>query len=186
MTRKGAPSSTMYSRAGGVVVPVMRDAPVITIRVEASPPPPPPPPAPEPVQPPLLELEPPPMPAEKAASLNARIAAITDEAIAAFNAILGKPNGLLPRVTGVGIEKRRDQVKRCLKVASDICNEQYGCPKVTPQFWEQYFATVDQDAFRSGRGPYTGDHMNWRPTFEYLTRPRTMLEVFERAVADYD
>mgnify|MGYP001312339907 CR=1 FL=1 len=114
-----------------------------------------------------------------------RIATVTNDAIGAYNRILGKPAGLLAAVRAtVGADTRREQVKRCLKTASEICQELYGDSRVTPSFWTAYFESAAEDGFHSGRGPYTGEHSNWRPDFEYLTRKKTMLKLFERAVDD--
>lgn len=114
-----------------------------------------------------------------------RISTITADAIAAYNRILGKPNGLLRAVrASVGVDTRREQVKRCLKTASEICQDLYGDSRITPEFWAAYFESAAADDFSSGRGPYTGDHKDWRPDFEYLTRKTTMLKLFERAVDD--
>lgn len=112
------------------------------------------------------------------------LAEITDDAITAFNEILGKPNGLLARVTKAGREERQKLVKRCLKTASEICaDQQQGDPNITPKFWAAYFAEVDRDPFKSGRQPPGPGHENWKPDFEYLTRPKTMLEVFDGAMS---
>jgi len=110
---------------------------------------------------------------------------VTVDAITAFNAKLGKPKGKLAAVSlTIGIEKRQTQVKRCLRVATQICREQYGDPRVTPEFWVAYCAEIDRDPFKSGRTQPGEGHANWRPTFEYLTREKTMLEVFDAAVAE--
>lgn len=116
-----------------------------------------------------------------------RISTITADAIAAYNRILGKPAGLLRAVrTTVGIDSRRDQVSRCLKTASEICQDLFGDSRVTPEFWTAYFESAQADDFHSGRGPYSGAHANWRPDFEFLTKKKTMLKLFERAVSDED
>lgn len=113
-----------------------------------------------------------------------RLTEVTRDAIAAFNAKLGKPNGVLPAVNAsVGIEKRRDQVKRCLRVARQICHQQFGDPHVTPAFWRAYWVEVDRDDFKSGRQEPGRGHENWTPNFEYLTREVVMLDVFDRAAA---
>lgn len=44
-----------------------------------------------------------------------------------------------------------------------------------------YFAECAADPFRNGAGPYAPPHENWRPDFEFLTRPAEMLKVFDRA-----
>lgn len=111
-----------------------------------------------------------------------RIASVTEEAIAAYNASLGKPVGKLASVNPkVGRKKRQEQVQRSLQTASEICDDQFGDKKITPEFWDSYFAACSDDDFHNGTGPYSGAHANWRPDFEYLTRPATMLKVFERA-----
>lgn len=111
-----------------------------------------------------------------------REATVTTDAIEAYNRILGKPNGLLTAVNPkVGKSKRQQQVRRSLQVASEICEDQFGDKRVTPAFWQAYFEACAEDPFHSGAGPYSGQHANWRPDFEFLTRPATVLKVFERA-----
>jgi hypothetical protein len=114
-----------------------------------------------------------------------RLRQVTDDAIAAFMAKLGKPAGLLPGVSAtVGREKRQGQVKRCLRVARQICEQQFGSTTITRQFWDAYFVTVDADPFKSGRQQPGKGHENWTPTFEYLTREDVMLEVFDKATSE--
>lgn len=120
--------------------------------------------------------------ARKAVEAAQRLSVHTDNAMAAYNAIVAKPAGLLSRVTKVGIEERRTDVKRCLRVAARICQHQYGDPAITPQFWDDYFHLVAEDDFKSGRQKSGKGHPNWRPGFEYLTRRETMTEVFEHAL----
>lgn len=122
-------------------------------------------------------------PADLPAKRAERISAITADAIEAYNRILGKPNGLLRAVrASVGIDSRREQVKRCLKTASEICQELYGDSRITPEFWKAYFESASESDFHSGKGPYRGEHENWRPDFDYLTKKNTMLKLFDRAV----
>lgn len=121
---------------------------------------------------------------EKHDSKQERLAQVTSEAIATYNATLAKPAGLLPAIRRVGLDKRRQQVFRCVKVAREICAEQHGSDRITAEFWEAYFAACAQDDFLSGRGPYTNGHANWLPDFEYLTRPATLLKVYERTAGD--
>lgn len=124
-------------------------------------------------------------PADLDARRQVRISTIADDAISAYNRILAKPVGLLAAVHAtVGRDKRREQVRRCLKTASEICTDQFRDSRVTPEFWETYFGACNEDGFHSGKGPYLGAHANWRPDFEFLTRPTTMLKVFERATAE--
>lgn len=126
-----------------------------------------------------------PSPADLGIKRAERLAAVSADAVAAYNRILGKPNGLLRAVRpGVGQDTRRDQVKRCVKTAAEICQSLYGDSRITPAFWEAYFESASDDPFHSGRGPYGGEHANWRPDFEFLTRRATMLKLFERAVDD--
>nr|GAT43709.1 predicted protein [Mycena chlorophos] len=109
-----------------------------------------------------------------------RLTAVTLDAMAAYNAILAKPNGLLPAVTEVGLDNKRSWVKRCRKVAREICARQYGEPLITRAFWDDYFGACDADEHKSGRAGGGKDHENWTPDFEYLTRPDVMIEVFDR------
>jgi hypothetical protein len=114
-----------------------------------------------------------------------RLAQVTDEAVAAFNEILGKPKGLLPAVhPTVGRKNRQRDVTRCLPVAADICQEQFGNKHISPEFWRAYFTSCAADPFKSGQQKPGREHGNWTPTFEYLTRPKTMLEVFDKAVSE--
>lgn len=138
--------------------------------------------------PPQLTLVPdaPPQPklkAKKAAPpVDPVLARITDEAVAAYNRILAKPNGRLSPVTALSIATRREQVAKSFDVAAEICRDRFGDPTVTPEFWTAYFEEVSYDEFRSGRAQYAGSHSNWKPDFEYLVRPATMIKVFESAV----
>lgn len=128
---------------------------------------------------------PPAPPADLQTRRTQRTAQVTDEAISAYNRILAKPTGLLAAVHAtVGRAKRQQQVTRCLKTASEICQDQFGDSRVVPEFWESYFTACAEDDFHSGRGPYGGGHANWRPDFEFLTRPAQMLKVFDRATAE--
>lgn len=113
------------------------------------------------------------------AKIGERTSAITIDAVNAYNAILGKPNGRLSAVH-LANEVRQGQVKRCLPVARQIC-EKLGQP-LDGVFWENYFAECDRDPFKRGDGPYTGTHANWRPDFEYLTRKDVMTVVFDKAM----
>jgi hypothetical protein len=117
------------------------------------------------------------------AIIDRRVCEITDECIAAYNAILAKPHGKLAKVSAVGIENRRKDVKRSIEVASRMCLELYGDRKITPEFWQQYFSEVNKDDFKAGRQAGGPGHENWLPTFEYLTRPAIMVDVFEKAMS---
>lgn len=116
-----------------------------------------------------------------------RLAKITAEAIETFNASpLVKANGgLLASVSAtVGREKRQQQVARCIRTARAICQESYASQVITREFWVDYWAEVAQDEHKSGRRGGGRDHPNWLPTFEYLTREKTMLEVYDRASSE--
>lgn len=128
----------------------------------------------------------PPEPAKPICLTNAkaeRLSQVTIEAVDAFNAILGKPNGQLAAVH-LKNEVRQNQVKRCLSVAREICEKQYSSPIITPAFWQDYFAECSRDPFKNGTGPYSGAHANWRPDFEFLTRKETMTTVFDKAMSE--
>ena len=115
-----------------------------------------------------------------------RLAEGTDEAIAAWNASkLVKPNGgLLATVNpAVGRENRRNQVKRCIAIARDICREQ-GHQRIPAEFWAEYFAVAARDDFHAGRQGGGRGHERWMPDFEFLTQPKTMLKLFERVESE--
>ena len=115
-----------------------------------------------------------------------RLAVVTDEAITAFNAspLIKQNGGLLASVhPTVGRANRQAQVKRCVKVARDICRVSFESEIITPEFWEQFFAICHGDDFLAGRGPKSPGHEGWVSNFEYLTRPATMLKVFEKSEA---
>ena len=121
---------------------------------------------------------------EKHAKLEARLTQITRDAMAAYNATLAKPNGHCRKVTEIGFEKKRLLVKRCLKIASEICEVQYGGPQITAKFWSDYFQTISRDEFKSGRAGGGKGHEGWIPNFAYLTRPDVMIDVFDQASTD--
>lgn len=112
-----------------------------------------------------------------------RLAQVTDEATAAYNAICAKPNGLMAKATVASLERRRANVKRVLGMAKRICAEEYRADRITAQFWTDYFTAVQADDFKSGRQGGGKGHEGWEPDFEYLTRPDTMAEVYERQVS---
>jgi uncharacterized protein YdaU (DUF1376 family) len=126
-------------------------------------------------------------PADMKAHRAQRLAQITDEAIETFNAsALVKPNGgLLATVSPkVGREKRQQQIARCLRTAKAICLEDYDSQTITREFLEDYWNCCAADEHKSGRRGGGKDHPDWRPTFEYLTREQTMLEVYDRVKAE--
>lgn len=112
-----------------------------------------------------------------------RLRQVTLDAIEAYNAKLTSPNGLLSRVgTKVGLETRMAQVRAAIKTASQICQQLYGTPTVTREFWEAYCDEVANDPFKSGKQPGGQGHENWKPGFKYLLRPAVMAEVFDAAM----
>ena len=111
---------------------------------------------------------------------------ITEDAITAFNAssLVKSNGGNLPNVSpGVGREKRKAQVKRCLRTARAICEETTGSSTVTPDFWATYFNAVADDDFYAGRTAASKGHDNWVPDFALLTREDTMLRIYDRQVS---
>lgn len=124
-------------------------------------------------------------PVKLAEKRQARLREITQDAIAAYNAMLTRPRGLLPFVKpGVGTKAREKQVARIIDVASDICRAEYGDPKITRRFWDDVFGLVREDDFLSGRRPPGAEHPNWRPDFEFLTRPKTLLRLYDDIAED--
>lgn len=109
---------------------------------------------------------------------------ITADAVEAFNrAPFTRDNGgRCPNVKLVN-KVREQQVDRCISTASEICLQQYGSPVIGPEFWTDYWATVDSDPFHSGRIAGSGTHASWTPDFEYLTNPKTMTKLFDKAMS---
>jgi len=116
----------------------------------------------------------------------ARLAGVTMDAMQVYNGLLAKPNGALPKVSDVNIAKKRRWVERCIQVASEICQRQYGSKLITLQFWQDFFNACDGDDFMAGRSRNGAGHENWKPDFEYLTRPDVMTKVFERVTSEED
>lgn len=109
-----------------------------------------------------------------------KLAAITDIVIAEYNAHLSKKaGGLLRTATKAGIDQHRKHVARCLKIASRVCEDLYQDPKIRPEFFAGYFRRCKEDKFLSGEQGGGKDHPNWMPDLEYLTRPETILRVYE-------
>jgi hypothetical protein len=114
----------------------------------------------------------------------ARLRAVTEDAVGAYNAVLGKPNGLLPAVNWpVGAKTRMKQIKRCTETASAICQRVFGSKHITREFWDSYFGQCAEDPHKSGRIGGGKDHANWAPDFAYLTREDVMASVFDKAMA---
>lgn len=124
----------------------------------------------------------PPTPAGSSLEAKAqRLAAVTADAIAAYNARMAMPNGLLARATEVGIENKRAWVKRALHVIREICRKLYGVDAYDQRFFTDYFAECDRSDHHSGRQGGGKSHDGWLPDLEYLTRPKVIMAVFERS-----
>lgn len=108
---------------------------------------------------------------------------IAEEAQQAFNEVLAKPNGLLSQCTVLN-KHRLKAVEKALPTARQVCKQLYGAEKVTPQFWRVFFEEVEKDDFCAGRGPYGGQHANWRPDFEYLLREDVMARIIDRGMTE--
>lgn len=119
---------------------------------------------------------------EPSTPIAARLNQVTDEAIDAYNRLLAEPLGLT-KATAVGIDKKRGYVRRSLKTVREVCREAYGSDRIEPQFWDDYFTAQAADDFIAGRSPRGKGHENWRPDFDYLTRPEVIAKAFERAAA---
>lgn len=122
--------------------------------------------------------------ARRAAEAADRLAAHTDNAMAAYNETLTAPKGVLSVATKIGIDKKRAWVKRCIAVAKQISETVYGDDAITADFWREYFAEVAKDPFKSGQTQGGKGHEGWAPDFEYLTRADVMTEVFEKAMTE--
>lgn len=123
------------------------------------------------------------------AARGARLAQVTRDAEETFNdSKLTKVNGgLVPNVTpGVGEAERRKNVARCLQEVRAICRTHFESEHIVRDFWVEYWDACQADEHKSGRAGGGKDHGNWLPTFEYLTRPKTLLEVYERLQAAGD
>lgn len=79
----------------------------------------------------------------------------------------------LPKVRAL-TTKRRTQLRRLWHEVKDFRR---------PGFVRAYFETCSADPFLNGTGPYRNGHENWRPTFDYLTRPDTATRVIEEALS---
>jgi len=133
-----------------------------------------------------LALTTPAAPADLRAKRANRIQQIAEDAQAAYNAVLGKPNGLLP-MCAVLSKPRLKAVEKVLPIARGVCQSLYGSEKVTAQFWRAYFEEASNDEFHSGRIPGGPGHENWKPDFDYLLTEKVMAKLFDRAMsADED
>jgi hypothetical protein len=110
----------------------------------------------------------------------------TRAAIETFNAspLTKRNGGMLPNVSPeVGLDTRRKQVRRCLRVAKEIATVALQRPVADAEFWRAYWETVEGDPFHSGRQGGGREHANWLPDFEFLTRPAVMQRLFDRVAA---
>lgn len=129
-----------------------------------------------------------PAPADLTRAKAERIAQITDDAIAAFNAcpkLTKAKGGNLPNVSAtIGRDSRQANVKRVIDTARAICRERYGSDRITREFWDDYFAEVERDDFHAGRRAGGQGHESWVPDFEFLTRKPTMVKIYDRAASE--
>lgn len=92
--------------------------------------------------------------------------------------------GLVPNVIpGVGEAERRKNIARSLQEVRAICRAHFESEHIVRDFWVEYWELCNEDEHKSGRTGGGKEHGNWLPSFEYLTRPKTLLEVYERAQA---
>ncbi|WP_372174373.1 hypothetical protein [Xanthomonas axonopodis] len=112
-----------------------------------------------------------------------RIQQIAEEAQAAYNRLLAKPNGELTACTVLN-KPRLKAVEKALPTVRAICRQQYGNERVTAEFWTALFETAADDKFHSGRQPGGAGHENWKPDFEYLLRENVIAKLFDRAMTD--
>jgi hypothetical protein len=118
-------------------------------------------------------------------NLEARIFQIAEDFRTAYNGTVAKPNGVLPKCSVMN-KPRLKAVKNCLPTARQMCQTLYGSEKITAEFCKVYFEEVEKDDFWSGRGPYHGDHVNWRPSFEDMLKETTMAKLFDKAMTEGD
>lgn len=113
----------------------------------------------------------------------ARIQQIAQDAQTAYNAIMAKPEGLLPACTVLN-KPRVKAVEKALPTVRQLCVRLFGSEKVTPQFWQLYFETAAEDDFHAGRQPGGPGHENWKPDFEYLLRESVIAKLADRALSE--
>lgn len=112
-----------------------------------------------------------------------RIRQIAEDAQAAFNATLAKPNGLLAKCSVLN-KPRLKAVENSLPTARQLCQRLFGNERVTPQFWQLYFETAADDEFYSGRAKGGQGHENYVPDFELLLREKTIAKLADRALSE--
>ncbi|MEQ7866551.1 hypothetical protein ABQ137_07965 [Xanthomonas sp. WHRI 8393] len=131
-----------------------------------------------------LTLTPPgPPPADLSKRKAERIQQIAEEAQAAYNRVLAKPNGELTACTVLN-KPRLKAVEKALPTVRAICRQLYGNERVTAEFWTALFETAADDEFHSGRKPGGAGHENWKPDFEYLLRENVIAKLFDRAMTE--
>lgn len=122
-------------------------------------------------------------PADLKAKRADRVRQIAEEAQAAYNAILAKPNGELAACTVLN-KPRIKAVEKALPTVRQLCQAMFGSERVTPQFWQAYFETAAEDDFHAGRLPGGPGHENWKPDFEYLLRESVVAKLADRAASE--
>ncbi|PPU41850.1 hypothetical protein XaplCFBP3123_01545 [Xanthomonas arboricola pv. populi] len=131
-----------------------------------------------------MTLTPPgPPPADLSKRKAQRIQQIAEEAQAAYNRLLAKPNGELTACTVLN-KPRLKAVEKALPTVRAICHQLYGNERVTAEFWTALFETAADDEFHSGRKPGGAGHENWKPDFEYLLRENVIAKLFDRAMTE--
>lgn len=112
-----------------------------------------------------------------------RLSQATRDAIETFNASkLTKANGgLVPNVVAdVGFDSRCHQVAKCFDEVRSICKLDFDSDVIVRDFWVEYWDLCNDDEHKSGRAGGGKDHGNWVPTFEYLTRAATVIDLYDR------
>lgn len=132
---------------------------------------------------PQLALTGAPPPADPKVKRQERIRQIAEEAQAAFNAKLAKPNGELARCTVLN-KPRVKAVEKALPTVVQLCEQLFGDKRVTPQFWDLYFETASDDDFHAGRQQGGAGHENWKPDFEYLLRETVIAKLADKALSE--
>lgn len=119
---------------------------------------------------------------QKVAALDARLSEVARDAIETWNGSELVAGGLASIRPAVGFDKRKAQVRRMLQTAREICLAETGTQTITRQFWVTLWDLYAQDDFYAGRGQTGRGHDNWKPDFEFLTRPATVLKLYDKTV----
>lgn len=95
-----------------------------------------------------------------------------DDIVDAYNSTLTR----LAKVRSVTPKRKRaiEALWRSSPLAGDVVR------------FRQYFEECEADPFLSGVGPYRNGHENWRPDFDYLTRPDVVTKTYERVMDAID